>query len=278
MPVGQLLVEGKLDFELWRPICGGRPRVSPFLSGKHALKPRTRTARQEGKQDVYYLRDRDFDFDPPQDCSRPVTETDRSGAILGWHWCRHEIENYLLEPRLVAAALGLSAVECGVLLCAAATEICFYQAARWAVGVARRSLPPNYELRTRPEEVGDNDYRLPKELSAQGTAAWAMQVTADFCQRASDRLAAGRIQTSLHSFQARFCEKFCSDPNQVLLWFSGKDLFAALGNPDVMRCAVPPGISWPILRDWVTANSDQTLQLLLEWAALRDNLRAAGPV
>ena len=56
---------------------------------------------------------------------------------MGWHWCRHEIENYLLEPALVAAACSPRITEATYLeqLRGAALRIRYYEAARWAVGL-----------------------------------------------------------------------------------------------------------------------------------------------
>jgi len=55
------------------------------------------------------LRDRDFDNDdsPPSGAPRDwyITENNRQ-VPLGWYWERKEIENYLIDPKVVKRALG----------------------------------------------------------------------------------------------------------------------------------------------------------------------------
>jgi hypothetical protein len=94
MPVSRLLVEGKLDIEILAALFGGRPPVD-IGGSKQSLAPRVRNERQGGNANVYYLRDRDFDYDPADDLSQPVVDRTHAGIVLGWRWCRHEMENYL---------------------------------------------------------------------------------------------------------------------------------------------------------------------------------------
>ncbi len=157
MSVSVLLVEGKLDAEVLSPVLGTLPvRVTlEAVGSKSSLKPRARDRRQ-GPVGVStcYVRDRDFDFDPPVDSSQPTVDSrQETGGVLGWRWSRHELENYLLEPRLVEAATGWSAADFERELLAAARNLQHYNAARWAVGIARRSLPPFNDLPTRPAEL-----------------------------------------------------------------------------------------------------------------------------
>ena len=103
MPIAKLFVEGKLDSEVLAPVLGGSPTVQQG-GNKHALKPRARIEHCENRIAAGYLRDRDFDFDPPANLSNPTVDYMEGGVPIGWRWCRHEIENYLLEPAIIHAA------------------------------------------------------------------------------------------------------------------------------------------------------------------------------
>ncbi len=155
MPVSTLLVEGELDAQVLNPVFGGSPMIERGGS-KGSLLPKTRDKR--GKTpDTCYLRDRDFDYDPPTDLTRPSVDAEdkrpqnTGPRVLGFRWCRHSIENYLLEPAIVHAATGWSEEDFTRALLDAAKHIEHYTVARWAVGIARRSLPPFRELSTRPD-------------------------------------------------------------------------------------------------------------------------------
>lgn len=66
VPIAKLLIEGKLEAEMLTPILQGSP-VLQRGGSKNSLRPRTLAERQDNKVAAGYLRDRDFDFDPPPD-------------------------------------------------------------------------------------------------------------------------------------------------------------------------------------------------------------------
>ena len=107
MPIAKLFVEGTLEIEVLTPILQGSP-VPQQGGPKYSLKPRARTERRENKVVAGYLRDRDFEFDPPADLSRPTVDSLENGVPFGWRWCRHEIENYLVDPVVVSEAMSWS--------------------------------------------------------------------------------------------------------------------------------------------------------------------------
>lgn len=160
MPVGVLLVEGdgKLDAALLGAVLKGHPLIEA-AGPKHGL-PQATSKRGSKQIEVAFLRDRDFEFDPPANATsqpEPCRTRDFGGKELpGWHWCRHEIENYLLEPGLVAAALGWDQAAFAAELVAAARRIRPYEVARWVVGSCRRAVPQPNRLTTRPDGVGDH--------------------------------------------------------------------------------------------------------------------------
>jgi hypothetical protein len=273
MPVSQLLVEGKLDLELLQAVLAGNPVVASGGS-KDSLAPQARNRRQETRTDtVCYVRDRDFDTDPPGQTDRPTEDRHHRGAVLGWRWCRHEIESYLLEPALVAAATGWDVAEYTSQLLQAAGRIRHYQVARRVIGNARRNLPPHYDLRTRPDEADDHDFFLPADLGEEAIAGWARRHIATFFRRVQDTLAPDAVDRSLADCAARLSEERLRSPAEVLLWCSGKDLFAALA-PWLQNQGSDPGKVRAQVRDWVRGHPDETLTHLPEWASFRQALRA----
>ncbi len=234
MPVSRLLVEGALDAELLRPILAGSPEVA-IGGSKYSLAPKARTERELRQINVCYLRDRDFDFDPPEHASQPVVDREHEGSVLGWRWCRHEIENYLLDPKLVTAAMGWDEAVYTAALVQAAQRIRFYQISRWVVGTARRSLPPQYELNTRPQEVQDSEIRLPTDLTEAAAARWTTDHVAAFYVNIQVALAPETIAASLAQRAASIGQTLFESTASVLLWCSGKDLMAALNPGSIPR-------------------------------------------
>jgi hypothetical protein len=272
MPVSLLLVEGDLDFQVLNAICGGNPTLD--IGGpKYSLGQRVRFERK--RINACYLRDRDFDFDPPADLSQPAEIRSKDGVLLGWRWCRHEIENYLIDPELVADATGWDKTAYVTALGEAARSIRHYQVARWVVGQARRSLPPNYQLTTKPEVPGHNEFRLPDDLTEQATMQWAREHVAQFFARIQQALAPAAIDdASIAVRQTALTEPVLTDPAAALVWCSGKDLLAAL------RPWLQAEYGWAArdflyaMRDWVKDHPDAALQRLPEWNGLLLAVRA----
>lgn len=61
---------------------------------------------------------------------------------------------------------------------------------------------------------------------------------------------------------------------EVLLWYSGKDLLAALTSSIALRPENNPMAFRRRLRDWVRNNPAAALALFPEWQALLNQLRA----
>jgi hypothetical protein len=274
MPVSRLLVEGHLDAEVLAPLLVGNPVVTGG-SPKGSLAPRARDLRRDTGQVICYVRDRDFDFLPATDLSQPTVEaTVTGGAPLGWCWCRHEIENYLMDPGVVHAALGWDRAVFEARLIDAARNIKHYQAARWTVGQARRILPPAKEFPSKPAECHGHDFRLPAELTAAGTSHWIQTQAATFLAAVQTALDPAVLTTALADHSSRLTDAFLGDVANVLVWCSGKDLLAAMMPWLQAAHALHPSQLRNRVRDWIAANPDQTLLLLPEWHAFRDQLRA----
>lgn len=270
MPVAVLLVEGSLDAQLLGAVLAGEPAIKQCGS-KNSLSPRARTERRENRVNAAYLRDRDFDYDPPESDVSPIVDSEDGGTPLGWRWCRLETENYLLEPSVVAEATGCGQADFEEALVTAARSIRFYQAARWAIGTARRQLPPNYELRTRPD--GLNEFELPEALDENSSRSWTHAHVAAYRDRIVPALNPENVIGVLQSHFLRFDLEFTASVPNVLLWFSGKDLLAALTQWLADKAEMHPGGFRARVRDWIRSNPERTLSHLPEWAALVRTLR-----
>jgi hypothetical protein len=273
VPIAKLFVEGSLEVQVLTPILLGNP-VPQRGGSKYALRARAGTERRENKVEAGYLRDRDFDFDPPADLTSPTQEPtfENSGIPFGWRWCRHEIENYLLEPAIVNAGTGWPIQEIEQALCQTAGRIRDYQAARWTIGKVRRALPPSYDLSTRPD--GLNEIDLPRALDAAAVNTWALQSIADHRAIITTATDAPSVQVSLDAFAAQFNDAFVADVAKVLLWFSGKDLLAGLVDWLVAKGVANAGEFRALLRDWMITDPVRTLKLLPEWKAMVELVRA----
>lgn len=277
MPVRRtLLVEGKLDAQILGALFQGDPAVPAEFASKNALSPKARDEQKKGLR-VYYIRDRDFDHDPPSDCSMPEADTfdrDRKNAILGWRWCRHSMENYLLEPALVAAATALDEIEYRSALAEASGTIRHYQAARWTKGIARRTLLPPHAYQTCPDGSEDDDFFLPATLSGDASWEWVRASSEAFIQNISGALSEQALRGHFEIKCAHFSDDFVRSSEQVLLWFSGKNLLQAL-EPWLKKLNYPnPGAFRARIRDWIQRNPEETLRLLPEWQNFLNMLRS----
>lgn len=270
MPLSTLLVEGELDIQLLYAVFRGHPVVEPGGS-KNGLAPEVRRRRQgkvAGGDNVAYLRDRDFDFDPPSECIGPTVDRMLNGNTLGWRWCRHEIENYLLEPDIVCATVGCDRDEYASTLTAAAKRIRHYEIARWAIGTARRGLPPNYELATRPSEL--NEIAIPEDVSSEVSFQWGRKQIGDFNQRVRAPLSSEAVNASLAAFDASWTDAALSDLSFVLTMFSGKDLMAAIVDWLRSKNFKNAGEFRATVRDWFVGHVEDALSALSEWRQLKE--------
>jgi hypothetical protein len=273
VPVSRLLVEGKLDIQVLVPLFAGNPVVDSRHSPKGSLAPRVRDLRHDQKVTACYVRDRDFDFLPEKDLTQPTPDKTDAGAVLGWRWCRHEIENYLIEPELIAAALGWDRAAFEAELLSVAGTIKHYQAARWAAGQARQVLPPAKDFPNRPPEC-TSEFQLPLDVSDVGTTSWIRDQATAFIASVQTALAQSSIEAAVVTHVAQLTQSLLDGVSKVLVWYSGKDLLAGLHLWLQTTHRLHPTTVLERVRDWVGTNPDQTLQLLPEWDAFRTLLRS----
>ena len=85
MSINLLMVEGKLDSEILIPLFRGSPTVQRGGS-KNGLKPQARYERVQNGVIAGYLRDRDFDFESPEDLNAATIDSsfqDNTWMALG---------------------------------------------------------------------------------------------------------------------------------------------------------------------------------------------------
>lgn len=272
MPISTLLVEGKLDVEIMTSILGGRPLVERAGS-KNSLKPQTVNKRKDNIT-AGYLRDRDFDFEPPDEDSKATVDSfAEDGSPLGWRWARHELENYLLDPFIVESACGIEKSTWENVLVTSGKFLYWYQVARWTVGEARRFLPPHYELKTRPKG-DDKEFELPLTMDESSCTAWCIATIAEYKARIDDELSQTRNEVRFNARKQRFGIGLFDTVSNVLTWCSGKDLVASLEPETLKKLGCENGsILRNRLRNWVKDNPDLILENFDEWRHLVEMIR-----
>jgi hypothetical protein len=148
MPVALLLCEGiasSPDTRVLGKLLAGRCEVRPFGS-KYGMGSVVKGAREAiGRDTVFGILDGNFPDDWCQPTGKPRPWAVSDGIALGWRWERKEIENYLIDPAVVASALGSAAPQPSryvAALGAARDRLTFYQAARAALSGHRRRFAP----------------------------------------------------------------------------------------------------------------------------------------
>jgi hypothetical protein len=270
MPVGKLLVEGELDVEIFTKVFDGTNIVRG--GSKNSLRPQTRNDRAERRSTVY-LRDRDFDFLPVNDLAHPTIDELDGSTPIGWRLNLHELENYLIEPRVASATFAIDNGLWQSQLCDAARRIASYQIARWTVGQLRANLPPNYKLDTKPGDIAE--LRLPADLSESSCFAWCKQAIVAFREKVEPHLASATVEAELAHRKEIFQKKNLSESTHILRWCSGKDLLAALDDSALQSVnCTSPKVVVNRLRDWVMKNPDSFLSFYPELQEIRKQLLA----
>jgi len=266
MRLNKLYVEGKLDSEIYTPLFSGLVTIE-MGGSKTSIRPQADNDRSSGIP-AGYLRDRDFDFDPPDDMDIPTVDRRDSDGPWGWRLNRHEIENYLLDPQVVAAKFDVETRTWQGHLCDAARRIRWYQVARWTIGFARSRLPLHYKLQTSPDNV--KEMRLPADLTEKTSLDWGRKVIAEFLAKVDESLGESSVNDQIEVRRLKFSDELLNDHAQVLTWCSGKDLFAALPTAGIKATGVDsPRTLCKILRDWVRDHPDLFVGFFPEFAALK---------
>lgn len=169
MPVSLLLCEGiasSPDMRVLGKLLAGRCEVRPF-GGKYGMGSVIKGGREAiGRQTIFGILDGDFPKEWNQPTGAPRRWIASDGIALGWRWERTEIENYLIDPVVVAKVLGSEAPQPSnytTALWAARDRLMFYQAARAALSDRRRRFTPLSCSFGR--ERGRENHPLPEDMT-----------------------------------------------------------------------------------------------------------------
>lgn len=273
MPVAKLLVESELDAVIVSAILHEAMPNAPLVEragSKSLMRSLCKREQELHGCSTAYVRDRDFDFEP--DATGGPVEI--PGGAKGWHWNRHEMENYLLEPDLLSAAFPAFKVdEYRAELTAAAERIRFYEAARWTVGRAKSAMPAPYTFGTRSANT-NNEFLLPAQLSEPECEQWVISHGTEYRQAVDCALDAGGLKAEYAAMVARLDSRLCSDLDGVLTWFSGKDLMAGIEPWLIGELRMDAHQFRAAVRTWVERHPHVGLHIHTEWAQLARLLSA----
>lgn len=225
MPVTQLYVEGSLDQRLLTGVLSGQVAVAA-RGTKDDLPHIVRREIDDGKTGIAYLRDRDFDSEPP---SAPAGEirVDRKlhAAALGYRWDRTEIENYLLEPAIASTALKIDPAEWSGELVKAAAQLHAYTAGRWTIGQLRARTRRITKLNTHPDELSGKAFPLPKSLAEADVRTWLTTTVTQVTAAVAKEFDVTAVTQQFEQHKAMLAGK---SGGEILRWYSGKNLFGVL--------------------------------------------------
>jgi hypothetical protein len=277
MPVSKLYVEGEADQRILKATLSLLPNNTTIerKGSKGDLPHLVRRERKEspGLQ-LVYLRDRDFDNEPIYPTPAQPEPILSGGTIHGYRWQRHEIESYLLTPELVQEAIGIDVSLTEAALIGAASELRDYQAARWTIGQTREICRARGLLGTR--YPGTREFQLPADLSQNAVWAWLHRETSTLLQAYQQALDPNAITARFADYQQKLDTQ---DPDEILLWYSPKDLLAAASFQNAwamsgVNLPRPADFSGRIARWLERGNGLRFFDLVPEAKALADLLTA----
>lgn len=273
MPVGMLLVEGLGH----APEGSILPKIVPtgctvVLGGsKTDLANQVLGARRAHPGGVVAaLRDRDFDDDGSAPVATPrMWRSGRAKEWIGWTWERVELENYLIDPIVVANALGSRApspTRYQQTLDDAAKRLAAYTAARTSLS----RWPPFSPMTNRwGTEAYGGDHVLPRDLGADACRRQIREIVRTY--EAERRVEVDDVLARFEKAYAE-CQSDGVRSEHYLTFFSGKDL--VLGMAEGLRSL---GLDTPKsfcnrIASKVEESTEDVATWLPEWSALRTAL------
>ncbi len=228
MPVSILLCEGgknSPDVRVIGRLLGGNGEVKPEGS-KYGMGNKITSLRKVLPPDtVYGIIDGDFIDKWTTPANRAKDWTLGKDEMYGWRWERKEIENYLIDPVVVAHALGQQApgpVDYLKALESARDCIAIYQAARIALSVSRisfKAMPSSFG-----KARGKDDHLFPDAFDKDSCCHAIKEVVEE--QTKTLRIDITEVINKFEFYLAE-CQNGPRYDN-YLYAFSGKDLFWAM--------------------------------------------------
>jgi hypothetical protein len=220
---------------------------------------------------VACLRDADLDGEWPRNKDLPQTWIKQIAGDhsiqLGWLWSRTEIENYLIDPDVVAPALGSMAPDPArsrSILDRAADRLSAYAAARVALSTSRIPIKTLRNKWGKPR--GGDKHPFPESLEKSSCKKYLRKFVRECGQDVvpTEKEVVGRFKALLRDFGENGTRR-----SEYLHTYSGKDLLIQINGelPSIgftdfgrFREAILLGIA--------SANQDPA-QWVPEWAELR---------
>jgi hypothetical protein len=212
MPIGQVLI---------KPV-GGKRAMKAFIEGYLGDYD------VEGRPNYLGFRDRDFDFEPPE---QPQLIR-LPGEKPIWLSHRTVIENYFIDADLIrqyrlerenapgwsyGPALSKAEIEGHILQSAA--ELVGYQAVRWALS----KLKPGLRWPEIPTTwMANGSGHIPPSLAYEDCLIRACQLVVSFQDQIRD-VRPEVLQGFAEEFRKKFNEEDFLDEGEYLIWFHGKD-------------------------------------------------------
>jgi hypothetical protein len=229
-------------------------------AGKRSLRLIVNWLRKDtGNPNHIFLRDRDFDFDPDMNAGPHKIDE------IGYRWSRHEIENYMIDPSIVQEATQLDREQYEDALIDAGSKIYHFEAARWSVGIVRRGLPPFYVLETHPSNIDPDRFALPENPDYEWCKTWAEKNIQGHKEKTDGCLISAHVIDAFDEKVTRFSSEDFMTVDNILLWFSGKDLLAGMRQWLQENDQEAPGTFRTRLRDWMIKTPEKVLTILKEW-------------
>ena len=220
---------------------------------------------------VACLRDADLDGEWPREKEHPQPWVERIAGgrtvQLGWLWSRTEIENYLIDPAVVAAALGSKAPEPAQyqrILERAADRLSTYTAARVALSTSRIPIKSLKNKWGKPR--GGDRHPFPESLDRSSCRKHLKRIVRDCAQNVvpTENQVIGRFNALRRDFAKNGTRR-----SDYLHAYSGKDLLIQI-NEELPSIGFADfgGFREAILLGIASAHQD-TAQWVPEWAELR---------
>lgn len=236
---------------------------------RYGLAQKVLFLQSEVKHQVMGLRDRDFDHQ-----TEPLTKKPRAWTItqntdnpkIGWTWERKEIENYLIDPDVIAQVFAKRKEQQALkdyrdLLEQAADRIAYYTAARTALSLSRKMPPPL----TNQWGTKTQGWMFPSTLDKDSCRQEIQSIVNAY------QIPAGKNALDLFETLCDTCTQGGVRRQDFLTYFAGKDLLAAMSDTLEQRGIKAHTIPEIVIKAMEREPAPWTW--LPEWQALRDELK-----
>lgn len=283
MPVNVLYCEGgknSPDIRVLRNVLSGVRCEIKYGGSKSGLDRKILFLREERPNPIVAaIKDRDFDEEEISPIDSPKDWTVRENEKLiqvGWSWERKEIENYLIDPRVVSRSLRKKAPpieEYQTALEESARTIADYTAARTALSISsprqKISVLKNYW----GNEIVKN-HRFPDRLSDVDCRSGIRDILSQYEQdreiREEEVLERfDRLQESCRDGGLRF--------QNFLTFFSGKDLLCAMESALIGWGFEKPSYFQERIVKGIENSPEDIGSWLPEWERLRQAIQDFNP-